>query len=151
MGIGHGLQLKGLEGRLLGMAASSPESFEKLTALRLAAGAGLGETSFQITFALKLRWSVEHPFKGGGAGSLQAAPLPLPPFPISERPGQPALGLPLTEPYHSLPLSLLESLSHPAPDTLLAGPVVVWIRSPGSFLFEGWVAEREEEVSGAWC
>lgn len=84
MGIGHGLQLKGLEGRMLGMAASSPESFEKLTALRLAAGAGLGETSFQITFALKLRWSVEHPFKGGGAGSLQAAPLPLPPS-LSQR------------------------------------------------------------------
>lgn len=71
-----------------------------------------------------------------GRGPSELLPSLLPLSRISERPGQPCHGLPLTAPHHSLPLSLPESLSHPAPDTLLAGPVVVWIRSPGSFLFK---------------
>lgn len=58
------------------MVAFSPESFGKLTALRLAAGEGLGEMPFRRAFVLKLRWSVEPPIRGGWSGSLQAAPHP---------------------------------------------------------------------------
>lgn len=46
-----------MEGRtgVGGWLISFPESFEKLTVLRLAAGEGLGEIPFHVAFVLKLR------------------------------------------------------------------------------------------------
>lgn len=80
-------------------------------------------------------------------GPSKLLPSPLSPSPISERPGQPAYGLPP----NPLPLrvSLSWSLSHPAPDTLLAGPVVVWICSPGCFLFKRRAGKRRCWEPGA--
>lgn len=67
----------------------------------------------------------------GWSGSLQAAPLPTVSLPHLRGLGSQPVVCPQT-----LRVSLSWSLSHPAPDTLIAGPVVVWICSPGSFLFK---------------
>lgn len=83
---------------------------------------------------------------GRGPSELLPSPLSLPP---SHRGlGNQPTALPLTAPLHSLPLFLLESLSHPAPDTLLAGPVVVWIRQPGIFSLQRAGGRRLEGRGG---
>lgn len=98
----------GCWGWLLPPLTSSPESFRKCTALRLVAvGEGWVRHPFRIAFALKLRWSVEHPLRGRWGGVPPSCSPP--PSPISERPGQPA---PSPAPHRILPLSpsLLETL-----------------------------------------
>lgn len=138
-----------MEGRagVGGWLLSSPESFGKLTALRLAAGEGLGETPFHIAFVSKLRWSVEHPIQGGWSGSLQAAPLPAVSLPHLREAWAASLW---SAPKHPATpsLSFLESLP---PSTRHSS-----CRSGGGLDMQPWIfslqeAGREKEVLGAWC
>lgn len=72
---------------------------------------------FRVPFALKLRWSVEGPCRGGGRGPSELLPSPLLP------------ALPISEAW--APSPLLSSVS-PAPATLLAGlELRHWISSLG--------------------
>lgn len=129
----------------LGMVAFSPESFGKVTALRLAVGEGLSETPFiALSGNYGGLWST--PLEGW-SGSLQAAPLPAVSLPHLR---EAWAASPWSAPKHpaTLSLSFLESLP---PSTRHSS-----CRSGGGLDMQPWIfslqeAGREEEVLGAWC
>ena len=87
--------------------------------------AGRGEITFQDHVGLEITVvSGASPLREAGWGPSELLPSPLSLPPSHRGLGHQPTALPLTAPHHCLPLSFLESF-RPAPDTLLAGPVVV--------------------------
>lgn len=115
VGRAAGLDLAVMEGHRLPWKSWEMDSAE----------AGMGEMTFWDHVGLEITVvSGASPLREAGRGPSELLPSPLSLPPSHRGLGHQPTALPLTAPHHSLPLSFLESL-RPAPDTLLAGPVVV--------------------------